>query len=197
MCTSPWPYPYPSGHQPGHVSRHYCDGWDGVCFGPCSSLNTWLNDRSITDILTNLFCGFSGLYLWDPSPVLNSTVSPLPFQHGKSGSFSPSDWEQSKTECAVQWDEVCLHTLPGPTVHLTHRDATHGRERPCVLPGLVAKKARATVPQPASSPAIPGTPSADLYECALLAFLLPSLNLGLCSLPSDPPTSSWDTSREQ
>ena len=82
-------------------------------------------------MLTNLSCGFSGVYVWGLSPVLNLTASPLSFPRGKSGS-SPSDWEQ----CAAQGDEMLLHTLPGPCASHMHRDATHCRERPCVLLGL-------------------------------------------------------------
>lgn len=41
----------------------------------------------------------------------------------------PQTGNEAKLVCAVQWDEMLLHTLPVPSEHLMCRDTTHHTER--------------------------------------------------------------------
>lgn len=103
--------------------------------GPCSG---------IADMLTNFLWVVSTGPTPDPKP---EWVSPLSSQHGMSGSFSPSDWKQSKAECTVQWDERLLHTLTCPHAHLTQRCDTHPTQRESLCsPRRAARRTRATNP---------------------------------------------------
>lgn len=92
--------------------------------------------------------------------------------------------------------ECCYVSCPSPLcISRAQRHHTPHTERLCVLLGLWLGEQE--LPPHGSHPFdIPGTPSADLCGFALLA-LIPEFGPVFSPEPSDPPTSSWETSRGQ